>query len=145
MKNLLLCSVLVLLLAPGAVATAPTAPSESVDGQAVAPSTACGVSAFSPLDQGAEALAAWLDRVGAEPFEPDAAQRMSVPSCPDIQLCEGDCQPGEGPCFLKPLGGAECCTPEGCFQCEEGTEIFVVTCPCLGAGCPRQSRELICD
>lgn len=144
MKNLLLCSVLLFLLAPGAVATAPAAPSESVDSQAITPSSACDVSTFSPADLEAEALAAWLDRIGAEPIEPDAAHRMSTPSCPEIQPCPDDCHEGEGPCFLEPLGSSECCSGDQCFQCEGGTEIFIITCPCLGAGCPPRSLELVC-
>lgn len=151
MKNLVLCGVLALLLAPGAVATDPTAtdsiaadPAEASDHQVVAPSSACGESELSPEDLGAEGFAAWLDRIGAEAFEPDAAERMSVPSCPDVQPCSGKCVEGDGPCFIQPLGSSECCTPNGCFQCEEGTEIFVITCPCLGAGCPRRSLELSC-
>jgi len=140
-KNLLLLSLLALLVAPGAVATdAPVAP----DGNEVPPSSACTDPQPSPDDLGAEDFAVWLDRIGAKAFEPDAAERMSVPSCPDVQPCAGKCVEGDGPCFIQPLGSSECCTPKGCFQCEEGTEIFVVTCPCLGAGCPRRSLELTC-
>lgn len=120
-------------------------PGGTSDAQAVAPSSACSDSRLSPEKMGEEDFAAWLDRIGAEALEPDAAVRTSVPSCPDVQPCAGDCVPGEGPCFIKPLGSSECCTPEGCFRCEGETEIFVVTCPCLGAGCPRRSLELICD
>lgn len=142
MKNLLLlCSLLALLVAPGAVATDPPAAS---DDHGVPPSSACNNSQFSLDDLEGEDLAAWLDRIGAEPFEPDAAERMAVPTCPDVQPCAGKCVEGDGPCFIEPLGSSECCTPKGCFQCEEGTEIFVVTCPCFGAGCPRRSLELTC-
>jgi len=143
-RHLLLFSLLALLVAPGAVATDPPIdPPVTSDAQGVPPSPACSDSRLSRELQ-PEDFAAWLDRIGAEALEPDAAQRMSVPTCPDIQLCTGDCVPGEGPCFIKRLGSSECCTPEGCFRCEEGTEIFVITCPCLGARCPRQSLELAC-
>lgn len=142
MRNLLLLGLLTLLAVPGVAA--PDAAVTS-DAHEVPPSSTCTDSRFSLDDLEAEDLAALLDRIGAEAFELDAAVRMSVPACPDIQPCAGDCVPGEGPCFIKPFGGNECCTPEGCFRCEGETEIFVVTCPCLGAGCPRRSLELICD
>lgn len=137
----LLFSLLVLLVAPGAVAIDPPATS---DAPGVQSSTSCSDSRRAGDKLQPEDFAAWLDRIGAEALEPDAAERMAIPTCPDIQLCTGHCVPGEGPCFIKPLGSSECCTPDGCFQCEEGTEIFVITCPCLGAGCPRQSLELAC-
>ena len=142
MKNLLLISLLALLLAPGAVATDPAAASE---GQDVAQSSACNDSRLSPDVSNSEVFAAWLDRIGAKALEPDAAVRMAAPACPDVQPCTSPCVEGDGPCFLKPLGSSECCFPEGgCFRCEGGTEIYVVKCPCLGAGCPRQSLELSC-
>lgn len=156
MKNFLLCSLLALLLAPGAVAADSTAAkpavtepaatdlAEAPDGRRVPPSSACGEPGFSRGHRGAEDFATWLERIGAESFQPDAAQRMAVPSCPDVQPCGDGCVEGEGPCFLKPLGSSECCTPDGCFRCEGGAEIFVISCPCLGAGCPRQSQELAC-
>jgi hypothetical protein len=141
-KNLLLYSLLALLLAPGAVATDSPATS---DDQGIATSSACSDSRYSLDDLNAEDLAAWLDRIGAESFDPDPAERMSVPACPDIRLCTSPCQLGEGPCFIKPLGTTECCGEDDCIRCEEGTEIFVTTCPCLGKGCPRTTLELSCD
>jgi hypothetical protein len=140
-KNLLLYSLLALLLAPGAVATDSPATS---DDQGIATSSACSDSRYSLDDLNAEDLAAWLDRIGGESFDPDPAERMSVPACPDIQPCGDGCVPGEGPCFIKPLGSSECCSGDQCFRCEGGTEIFVITCPCFGKGCPRQSLELTC-
>lgn len=154
MKNLLFCCVLALILVPGAVATEATAtdppaadPDATTEGQKVepvAPASACGETAASPWELGEDGFAAWLDRIGAQTLEPDAAERMSVPSCPDVRPCGNGCVEGDGPCFIKPLGSSECCTPEGCLVCEGGTEIFIISCPCFGAGCPRQSQELTC-
>ena len=142
MKNLLLYSLLALLLAPGAVATESPAAS---DDHGVSPSHSCSETQFSLGDLSVEDLAAQLDRIGAKMFEPDAAQRMSVPACPDIQPCTSPCQEGDGPCFIKPFGSSECCTAKGCFQCEGGTSIFIITCPCFGRGCPSRSLDIFCD